>query len=189
MRNRLMALVAGLLAVFGLAGAAVAGPATASPAQASSAVVTTVTPNYVEVVAPLVTADGLHYFTFYSCTVDGRRARAKIGYVTDHYTIRLSSVLYETDWNDHPAFTANAVRWDVEYNPGVWAEESPEWGGSSTTLDDMPSYYNRLYSDAGGALVFDDDAPAHQRVRFYGVGAGSATGRCDDYAYVDPSRN
>jgi hypothetical protein len=181
MRMRIAAAVAVLAALLGVA----AAPAHAEPA----VVTTTVTPDYVEVVAPLVTSNGYHSFTFYSCTVDGRRARAKIEYKTDNYVITLSSVLYETEWNDHPAFDANAVRWDVEFNPSVWSEESPAWGGSSTTLDDMPSYYNRIYSSDRAGLVFDDDSALHQRVRFYGVGAGSAGGRCDDYAYINPSYN
>jgi hypothetical protein len=178
-----------IIAALSVVLALIIGSAVASPAQADSAVTTTVTANYTEVVAPLRTADGYHSFTFYSCTVDGRRARAKIEYKTDNYVITLSSVLYETEWNDHQAFDANAVRWDVEFNPGVWSEESPAWGGSSTTLDDMPSYYNRIYSSDRAGLVFDDDSALHQRVRFYGVGAGSAGGRCDDYAYINPSYN
>lgn len=131
---------------------------------------------------------GNHSHKFYSCTVDNRRARAEI-----HYTIsnnvfnlgfELKEILWETDWNDHPAFNANAARLDLETNPGFFTEVSPAWAGSASTLDDMPSWYSAIYSNQP-LYSFNNTSTPQLRFRFYGVGAGSVGGRCDDLMSVE----
>lgn len=179
MLKRFALLLAAAMAVTGIA---------LAPA-ASSAPVTSSVP-YSTVYVPLTMTEGFHWTNFYSCTVDNRRVRMYIRYEVNAVTnsdIRLDSVEYETAWNGHPAFNGNAVRLDVEDNvqtaPGYYAEISPEWGGSSTTPDDMPSYYQHDYPNSN-ALLIEPGSP-HLRARFYGVGAGAAQGRCDDVQLVE----
>lgn len=173
MRKLFIALFVAALALTGVTTASASAPASVP---------------YTTVYAPLSVSLGNHNTTLYSDTVDGRRARAKIYYnVSDSLgwlTWELTGVTYETDWNSHPAFLGNAFRVDLEANPDFYVEASPAWGGSSTTLDDMPSYYAHSYSDQPLRTFQNTDTPAI-RARFYGVGAGAIENRSDDYAAIE----
>lgn len=144
--------------------------------------------NYVEITAPLDATPGYHNHTFYSCTVDNRRAKMYVRYEIGFNDIRLDTVYYETNWGGHPGFLANALRIDVEHRaasgPGIYVELSPAWGGSSADYDDVPSYLNRIY--VGNApVVIEPNGSPKMRVRFYGVGDGAVGGRCDDDYFIE----
>lgn len=175
MRTRLIALVGALLMLIGVSASAPTALAAPPPASASQTLLSVQT-------VPLATTIGDHTATFYSCTVDNRRAKMELDYevsIVVGIGLEIEGVRYITDWNGHPPFNANAVRVDVESNPGSWSEISPAWGGSSTTLDDMPTNYIHTYSSLPWDSFNNTDTP-QLRARFYGVGAGSIENRCDD---------
>jgi hypothetical protein len=151
---------------------------------ASSAPASTVEKGgYTDITFRLEPSQGYHNNTFYSCTVDNRRARIYMRYIIGDGAVTNSFTLdefhYETAWNSHPAFNANAVRIRWTPYPNQWSDlDYYPWGQSSTTLDDMPSEYWRIYSGEPG-FIYQPGFNPLMTIRVWGVGAGAATTACN----------
>lgn len=138
----------------------------------------------VQVVA-LNATPGYHNHTFYSCTVDGRQS-----WVYLRYHIDASSSALDIDYLDYssdPNFLANKFMIELEYNPGYYTPITPSggvFGGSSTTLDDVPSEF--LWYDSDYVYdVFSNTSTPLIKAWWWGVGAGAATGRCSDSVEIE----